>query len=91
MRRAAKLAVAVVTIAGVLFLFGFPVRTLLQQQQQISVAQRRSAGLAAENAKLAERIAQLDTSAQIRQIARSQYGLVQPGDHAYVILPPRSP
>jgi cell division protein FtsB len=87
LRRAVRLAVAVITVAGVLFLFGFPVRTWLQQQHQMSADQRRVAALKAENAKLSARIAQLHNTAQIERIARSQYGLVLPGQHAYVVVP----
>ncbi len=87
MRRAVRLAVAAITVAGVLFLFGFPVRTWVQQEHQMSADQRRVAVLEAENAKLATRIAQLRNTAQIEHIARSQYGLVAPGQHAYVIVP----
>jgi cell division protein FtsB len=89
-RRAVKLVVAAITVAGVLFLFGFPVRTWFQQRQQMSVDHRRAAELAAENAKLAGRVAQLHTKSEIEEIARSQYGLVMPGEHAYVILPAAS-
>lgn len=91
MRRAVKVLLAVVALAGVLFLFGFPVRTLLQQRQQTSLAQLRNRDLSSENAKLAARAALLQTNAEIEQIARQQYGLVDPGDHAYVILPPVAP
>lgn len=91
MRRAVKILLAVVALAGVLFLFGFPVRTLLQQRQQTSLAQLRNRGLSSENAKLAQRVAQLQTNAEIEQIARQQYGLVMPGEHAYAILPPKAP
>lgn len=88
MRRAAKLAVAVLTVAGVLFLFGFPVRTLLQQRHQMSVTERRSAEIGAENAKLQKTAALLQTNSEIEKLARSKYGLVKPGEHAYVVVPP---
>ena len=89
-RRAVKVLLAVVVVAAVLFLFGFPVRTLLQQRHQTSVAETRSRELAAENAKLTQRAAQLQTSAEIEQIARQEYGLVLPGQSAYAILPPEA-
>jgi cell division protein FtsB len=79
---------AVVTVTGIVFVFGFPVRTLLGQRHQVTVAQTRIKDLSAENAKLAQRAAQLQTDAQIRQIARQDYGLVMPGEHAYAIVPP---
>lgn len=88
MRRVVKLGIAVLVLAGVTFLFGFPVRTLLQQQKQMAANQHRSSVLGTENAKLTQRAAQLQTNAEIEQIARSQYGLVKPGEHSYVVLPP---
>lgn len=91
MRRATKAVVAVVTVTGLVFVFGFPVRTLLAQSHQTTVAQTRVKDLSAENAKLAQRAAQLKTDAEIRQIARQDYGLVMPGEHAYAIVPPATP
>lgn len=91
MRRAAKVLLVAVTVAGLLFLFGFPVRTLLAQHRQAAVAQRRVKELSAENAKLAQRAAQLQTTSEIRHIARQEFGLVMPGEHAYAIVPPVAP
>ncbi len=91
MRRAVKVLLALVMIAGVLFAFGFPVRTLLQQRQQTSTAQLRARELSAENAKLAARAARLQTNGEIAQIARQQYGLVAGNGHVYAILPPTAP
>jgi len=87
MRRAVRVLLAVVTVAAVLFLFVFPVRTLVDQRDQTAQAEQRVKGLQAENAQLAREATQLKNNAVIEQLARQRFGLVMPGDHAYTILP----
>ena len=87
MRRAVRVLLGLVTLAAVLFLFVFPVRTLIDQRDQMSVAEHRIKGLAAENAQLSKEAAALQTNSYIEQLARDQYGLALPGDHVYEILP----
>ena len=71
-----------------MFLFLWPARTWLEQSRAMSTAQRRESVLARENSVLANRVAQLGSTAYIEQVARQQYGLVMPGEKAYGILPP---
>lgn len=86
-RRVVWVVVASVAVLGVLLLFVLPGRTLLAQRHSLVVNQSRAQLLSQENAKLAARIKQLQDPAQIQQIARSQYGLVMPGQQAYAIMP----
>ena len=79
--------VVAVTLAGMVFVFFLPGRTLLQQRASLHAAETRVRVLSAENAKLASRIGQLHSDAEIEQVARAQYGLVKPGEEAYAILP----
>ncbi len=65
----------------------FPTRTYLHQQDQIAAEGVRVQVLAAENDKLASRVEQLHTDAEIERLAREQYNLVRPGEEAYAILP----
>ena len=88
MRRAVRALLIAVTLGGLVMLFVLPGRTWLSQSQAMSVAQKRAALLARENAALSERAKQLQTPAYIEQIARQQYGLVMPGEQAYGILLP---
>jgi cell division protein FtsL len=88
MRRAVRVLLAVVIVAAVLFLFVFPVRTLIDQRNQTGLAERRVKVLSAENAQLARQAKQLQTDSEIEQIARQRFGLILPGDHAYTVLPP---
>jgi cell division protein FtsB len=88
MRRAVRILLAAVAVGGVLFLFVLPARTWLEQGRAMSQTQRRSSVLSRENQELARRVAQLQTPAYLKQIARQQYGLVMPGEQAYGILLP---
>jgi hypothetical protein len=76
-----------VTLAGMVFVFFLPGRTLLQQRASLAAAETRVRVLSAENAKLATRVQQLHSNAEIEQLARERYNLVKPGEEAYAILP----
>ncbi|MDA8047740.1 MAG: septum formation initiator family protein [Actinomycetota bacterium] len=80
--------VVLVALGGLLFLFVLPGRTWLQQRGAMSGAEHRLQILNAENAVLDKKAKQLQTPAYVEQIARNQYGLVRPGEHAYNLLPP---
>jgi cell division protein FtsB len=88
-RRILWLLLASVILVGALFLFLLPGRTYLGQRRSLAAAQTRVRVLAAANAKLDQRIQQLQTDAEIERLAREQYGLVKPGEEAYAILPPK--
>ena len=88
MRRAVRALLAAVAVGGVLFLFILPGRVWLAQGRAAATAQRQEAALSQENAALAKRVAQLQSTSYIEQLAREQYGLVLPGEQAYGILVP---
>lgn len=75
-------AVLVFLVAGV-----FPTRTYLHQREQIASAEEKLEVLTAENHKLAGRVEELHTDAEVERLAREQYNLVRPGEEAYAILP----
>jgi cell division protein FtsB len=91
MRRAVRILLAAVALGGILFVFLLPGRTWLAQGRARAKAERQDAVLSQENAALAQRIAQLQSTAYIEQLARQQYGLVMPGERAFSILPPPIP
>ena len=74
------------TVSGIL-----PFRQLIFQQQQIERSQAQLTALTDENDALAEDIAMLGTDAEIERLAREQYGLVRPGEVAYVVVTPDEP
>jgi cell division protein FtsB len=76
-----------IALAAVLFLFVLPSRTYLAQRDSLAAAQTRLKVFQDENAKLAASAARLQTDAEIERIAREQYGLVKPGEKAFVIVP----
>jgi hypothetical protein len=81
-----------VAVGGVLFLFILPGRTWLAQGRATAAAQRQDAALSQENAALTKRVAQLQNTGYIEQLARQQYGLVLPGETAYgIVLPTAAP
>src|SRR5262245_31328588 len=88
MRRAVWLVLVGVVVGVIVFLFLLPGRTWLAQGRANADAQRQDAALTKENAALAKRIAQLQNSSYIEQLARRQFGLVMPGEKAYGILLP---
>jgi cell division protein FtsB len=74
-------------LAAVLFLFVLPSRTYLAQRHSLSAVETQLQVFRAQNAKLAAEAAQLQSDADIERIARQDYGLVKPGEKAYVIQP----
>ena len=74
------------TVSGIL-----PFRQLISQQRQIERSQAQLTALTDENDSLAEDIAMLGTDAEIERLAREQYGLVRPGEVAYVVVTPDEP
>lgn len=79
-------ALAVASIA-LLAAYVFPTRTWIDQRDAIAETQTSLDELDAEREALEARVAELDTDAEIELIARSQYGLVLPGEEAYAVLP----
>jgi cell division protein FtsB len=74
------------TVSGIL-----PFRQLISQQRQIERSQEQLSALTSENRALAEDIEMLGTDAEIERVARDQFGLVRPGETAYVVVVPEAP
>lgn len=79
-------AAAVATIAA-LAVYVFPTRTWLDQRTALADTSTELRDLEAERTALEQRVTELDSDEQIEEIARSQYGLVRPGEEAYAVLP----
>jgi cell division protein FtsB len=86
--RAAVYALVAVVVLLVLVFGVFPTRTWLQQRTAAGHASEQLDVLAAENAKLEQRIEALSTDEEIERLARQWYNLVRPGEEAYAVLPP---
>jgi cell division protein FtsB len=79
-------AFAVATIAA-LAAWVFPTRTWLDQRAALAETSVELEELEAQRAALEQRVAELDSDEHIERIARSEYGLVRPGEEAYAVLP----
>ena len=86
-RPSMRLALVLVVLVGLLFAFVYPTRTFLDQRNETNKARAQLETLQAENARLARESKRLSTDSEIERLAREKYGLVQPGERAFVILP----
>jgi cell division protein FtsB len=82
------LVVASIALAAAVFLFILPTRTYLAQRRSLSAAETRLQVFHDQNTKLAASVTRLQTDAEIEHLARERYGLVKPGEKAYLMVPP---
>jgi cell division protein FtsB len=87
MRLAVKIVLVLLVLGGAMYLFVFPARAYLAQKQEIAAEEHTVAVLRAEDSKLSSQSSALRDGATIEQIARQQYGLVKPGQQAFMVLP----
>lgn len=80
-------AVVTVAVIGILAAYVFPTRTWLEQREALAETGAALDELEAERDALSARIDELDSDEEIESIARSQFGLVMPGEEAYSVLP----
>jgi cell division protein FtsB len=79
----AALVVVVVSAAGI-----FPFRQLIAERRSVAQAQETLLALRAENERLAGEVAILETDDEVERLAREQFGLVRPGEAAFVVVAP---
>ena len=87
MRRLLWPVVASFAFIALVFLFVLPTRTYLGQHNAINQASGEIASLKQQNRQLEKRAADLKNPAVIGRIARFDYGMVNPGQPARVVLP----
>ena len=66
----------------------FPFRQIIAQQRAVDLAEAQLDALVSENRKLEQEIAALQSSQEVERLAREHFGLVMPGDVAYVAIVP---
>jgi cell division protein FtsB len=88
--RAALVFGVSVVLVGFLFAFYFPTRTWLAQRRSTGMAATQLDALSHANQTLSAQANALKDPAVIARIARDQYGMVKPGEKAFVVLPPPS-
>lgn len=64
-----------------------PFRQVFAQERSVDLAVRQRDALRAENARLEQRIAALETPGEVERLAREQFGLVKPGEIAFLAVP----
>ncbi|MHB8329622.1 MAG: FtsB family cell division protein [Acidimicrobiales bacterium] len=87
-RRARVLLVGAALFAVVVLATGMPVSNLLSQGHQLSSVSTELAQLQSANRTLTAETRRLTDPTTVNALARSEYGMVAPGQKAYVILPP---
>jgi cell division protein FtsB len=84
----ARLGLLVSVIAAGTFVgLEFPIGELLHQRAEISLTAGQLAALTATDRSLAGQVTSLRSAGGIEHIAHEQYGLIYPGQTAYVVLP----
>ena len=68
----------------------YPARTYLAQKQDIAVQERTIAGIEGRRLQADGREPALQGAPTIEQIARQEYGLVKPGQQAFMVVPART-
>ena len=79
----AALVAVVITAAGI-----FPFRQIIADRRTVSLAQEKLLALREENRQLEDEVAALESDAEVERLAREQFGLVLPGETAYVVVAP---
>jgi hypothetical protein len=79
---------AAVVFAAVVLASALPWSTLMDQHAQLASATSQVGVLQAENRALAGEARELSDASTVAGLARQDYGLVEPGQKAYDILPP---
>ncbi len=65
-----------------------PFEDYLAARQRVALLEQKALALEVENLRLERRIADLDDPVTIELLARSQQGLVRPGEVPYVLIAP---
>ena len=84
------MALAIVLLVALAFTVSgvFPLRQILAQERAVGLEEAKLAAIQAENERLTQEIVGLQTPEEIERIAREQFGLVRPGEVAYVVVSP---
>ncbi len=88
LRPGLKIALCLLVLAGALYLFVYPARTYLEQRHEMASLERTVSVLSSANKKLRTEYKDLQQPWYVRQVARTDYGLVGNGQVAYSVLPP---
>jgi cell division protein FtsB len=86
---------AALAIAGGLALgigaFASPVKAVIRQENLVRANRAELAQLQADRTRLETQYKALQTPAEVERIARSEYGMIRPGQTAYTVVVPTAP
>ncbi len=85
-RAVVRLVLMMLVFIAFLFVFVFPIRTLLAQREDTNKVREKLELLREQNARLAEEAELLQIDAEVERIAREQYNLVRPGETPYAVV-----
>ena len=91
--RVGDLVLGVAVILVVLFGAGVLAEPLANRRDadaRVALLEEQRAALAAENARLEQRVEDLEDPLTIELLAREEQGLVRPGEVPYVLVPPET-
>jgi cell division protein FtsB len=77
------------TVLGV-WVAAAPFETYVSSRERVAVLEQQAVALEVENARLEQRITDLDDPLTLELLAREQQGLVRPGEVPYVLTPPET-
>ncbi|NIA24486.1 MAG: hypothetical protein GWP04_02835 [Gammaproteobacteria bacterium] len=87
--RVAILAVVgLVVVGAVLVTNVLPIRSLVAEQRRVELAREQLSALQEANARLQASAEFLSSDAGVEMVARRDFGLVRPGETAYVVVDP---
>ncbi len=87
LRRLVGPLLVLVLLGGVAFVGAFPTRTYLAQRQTLAASDARLAELIASNEATRAEVERLESDEAVEQLAREQYGLAEPDQEVYQVLP----
>jgi cell division protein FtsB len=65
----------------------FPFRQIIANDRAVALAEQKLDALAAENARLEQQMAALESPEEVERLAREHFGLVRPGEIGFVAVP----
>ncbi len=86
-RRIPLVATTLVFFLAVMLVGLVPFKQILTQRDAVSDAEERLSALIRANEHLENEIAALETPVEIERRAREDFGLVRPGEVAYIVVP----
>ncbi len=90
-RAVVRLILMMLAFVAFLFVFVFPIRTLLAQRDERGAVQDQLELLEEQNAQLEKEVERLLSDSEVERLARERYNLVRPGETPYAVVPGPEP